>query len=79
MADFDKRRALLMRRDIFEPFHAMSAYPLRIALSQGELREDAPVLVLVRGAVTLVLMTRQLLYHHVAQGEVEGEPWMVSY
>ena len=79
MAEFDKRRALLLRRDIFTPYRVTSTSLLRDALSRGDLPEDAPVLVVDRGAATLVLLTQQLLYHHVAQGELAGEPWMVSF
>jgi hypothetical protein len=79
MAEFDKRRALLLRRDIFAPYRVASTSLLRDALSRGELPDRAPVLVMERGAATLVLLTQQLLYHHVAQGELAGEPWMVSF
>jgi hypothetical protein len=27
----------------------------------------------------LALVTDQMAYHHVAQGEIAGEPWMVSF
>lgn len=79
MAEFDKRRALLLDRDIFPPYRVTSTSLLRDALSRGDLPEDAPVMVVERGAATLVLLTQQLFYHHVAQGELAGEPWMVSF
>ena len=31
------------------------------------------------GGKTLVLVSSQMAYHHVAQGEMEGEPWMVTF
>jgi hypothetical protein len=79
MAEFDSRRALLVNKDIFVPFRVTSTSLLWDALSRGDLPDGAPVLVVERGAATLVLLTQQLLYHHVAQGELAGEPWMVSY
>jgi hypothetical protein len=79
MAEFDSRHALLLRRDIFVPYHVTSTSLLRDALSRDDLREDAPVMVVQRGAATLVLLTQQLFYHHVAQGELAGEPWMISF
>jgi hypothetical protein len=27
----------------------------------------------------LAFLTDQMAYHHVAQGEMNGEPWMVSF
>ena len=79
MAEFDKRRALLAPRDIVAPYRVTSTSLLRDALSRGDLPEDAPVMVVERGAATLVLLTQQLFYHHVAHGELAGEPWMVSF
>ena len=36
-------------------------------------------MVMVRGGQHLALSTMQMSYHHVAQGELAGEPWMVSF
>jgi hypothetical protein len=79
MTEFDVRRALLVRMDIFAPLNVTTTRPLRDALAGGSVRENAPVLVAYRDAATVVLLKRQLTYHHVAQGELGGEPWMVSY
>jgi hypothetical protein len=79
MTEFNAHRALLLRRDIFPPFCVSATRPLRGALRHCELGKDTPVLVVERDRFTLVLLTRQLTYHHVAQGEAAGVPWMVSY
>jgi hypothetical protein len=79
MTQFRARRALLVRRDIFAPFHVTVTRPLQDALTNGDVHEEAPVLVVERDVVTIALLRRQLTYHHVAQGEAGGEPWMVSY
>jgi hypothetical protein len=73
------QRALLLRRDIFPPYRVIASRPLDDALGSGDLNEDEPVLVIEQDAFTLALLTRQLAYHHVAQGESIGVPWMVSY
>jgi hypothetical protein len=78
-AEFDASRALLLQADIFPPFRVEATRPLRDALADGDVREDALVLVAERSVATIVLLTRQLTYHHVAQGQAAGEPWMVSY
>lgn len=31
------------------------------------------------GGRTLALVSSQMSYHHVAQGEMAGEPWMVTF
>jgi hypothetical protein len=79
MTAFDVRRALLVYGDIFAPFHVTATRPLQDALHSGDVQEDAPVLVAERDVATMVLLRRQLTYHHVAQGEAGGEPWMVSF
>ncbi|UCC64310.1 MAG: hypothetical protein JSV36_04445 [Anaerolineae bacterium] len=79
MTEFSARRALLLPIDIFAPFRVTSTVSLQDALARGDVRRDARVLVAERDAATLVLLTRQLSYHHVAQGEAAGEPWLVSY
>jgi hypothetical protein len=79
VANFDARRALLMRGDIFAPFRVTSTRPLGDALAAGDVQQKTPVLVAEFDAATVVLLRRQLTYHHVAQGDVGGEQWMVSY
>jgi hypothetical protein len=79
MDAFDDRRALLLERDIFVPFRVTTTPLLRDALARGDIAEDAPVLAIELAESTLTLPRRQLLYHHVAQGELAGQPWMVSF
>lgn len=78
MAEFDSRRATLRDRNIFPPFHVKETVPLKEALKSDGVREDMHLLVIKRNAWTLALPTRHMIYHHVAQGEMAGEPWMVS-
>jgi len=79
MTTFDVRRALLVYEDIFGPFHVTATRPLQDALARGRVHRSALVLVTEREAATIVLLRRQLSFHHVAQGEAAGEPWMVSF
>jgi hypothetical protein len=78
MTEFDARRALLVRGDIFAPFDVRSTRPLRDALARRILRADEPVVVTECSAAPVVLLKRHLAFHHVAQGEIAGEPWLVS-
>ena len=77
--EFDAGRALLLHTDMFAPFYVQTTRLLRHVLASGDVRQDAPVLVAERDAATIVLLRRQLTYHHVAQGEMAGEPWMISF
>ena len=58
----------------------------RPTLSAGEpvdatwrVDDDTALLVLKQGGSTLTFLTMQMSYHHIAQGELAGEPWMVSF
>ena len=63
----------------FEPFRVSESEPMREAMSAGKLQNDTRVLVLDHPAGMLAFLTDQMAYHHVAQGEINGEPWMVSF
>jgi hypothetical protein len=83
MTAFDARRALLVRGDIFAPFRVKTTRPLSDALAGGSLpqrvlRADEPVVVAEWFAAPVVLLKRHMAFHHVAQGEIAGEPWLVS-
>jgi hypothetical protein len=78
MAEFDARRALLVRGDIFAPMRVPATRPLRAALEGRLVRKSEPVVVAECFATPVVTLKRQLAFHHVAQGEVAGEPWLIS-
>lgn len=78
-AEFDHSRAILRDSSVFEPFYVEETIPLREALSNGTLRKDTPLALLHNEAGPLTLVMSQLMYHHLAQGEMEGEPWLVSF
>lgn len=63
----------------FEPFRVSETEPLRDALSSGKVQSDTRVLVMEHPAGRLAFLTDQMVYHHVAQGDIDGEPWMVSF
>jgi hypothetical protein len=77
--EFDPGRAILNDEPWFDPFRPRSLEPLRGALEDGRLTEDAALMVLERNGRHLALSTLQMSYHHVAQGDLAGEPWMVSF
>lgn len=77
--DFDADRAMLTDAPMFDAFYPTEYEPLAEARRERRLADDAAVLVLNRGDATLALLTMQMSYHHIAQGELAGEPWMVSF
>lgn len=77
--DFDPGRAAINDSTVFAPFRVTSTVRLRDALNDHAVNEDTPVLVFDTRAGPVALVTAQMAYHHVAQGEMAGVPWMVSF
>jgi len=76
---FDAERAIFWAQRNFDPLRDPSFQSLADALDEGHVTRETPVLVFEAGGETLVLVTSQMSYHHVAQGEMAGEPWMVTF
>lgn len=76
---FDISRAWIPDSLVIEPFYVKETRPLSEALARGALTENTPILVVDHEAGNLALLTLQLVQHHIAQGEIAGQPWMVSF
>ncbi len=77
--DFDTDRALFWAAPNFVPLRNPEWIPLREARGARNVQDDTPLLVFEAGGETLTLVSSQMSYHHVAQGEIAGEPWMVTF
>lgn len=64
---------------LFETFNVTVTQPLRQALAAGTVREDTRVLVTETAAGRLALLTDQMAYHHIAQGQAAGKDWMATF
>ena len=78
LTEFDSNRATLRDKNIFPPLYVKATISLGEALKRGDVRKDNHLMVIERNDWMLALLTKQMIYHHVAQGEMAGEPWMVS-
>ena len=78
-AGFDVERAFLGSRPIFTPLRDPDFEPLGAVLRRGDVSDDTPMLVFRAAGRTMALVSSQMSYHHVAQGEMAGEPWMVTF
>lgn len=76
---FDASRAALSNVDLFEPFRVTTTRLLRDALASEDVSASAQVLMTHRGPWTLTLLVREMSLYHVAQGEIAGDPWMVTF
>ena len=76
---FDAVRATLLDKPVFIPFYPTRTEALSEALKRRKITADTDVLVTEAGGSALVLDNAQMSYHHVAQGELNGEPWLVTF
>ena len=77
--DFDIDVARIGVGGRFQPFVVENLEPLADALKAGRVQNDTRLLVSQHPAGRVALLTDQMTYHHVAQGSIAGEPWMVSF
>lgn len=76
---FDPSRAALFNRDVFAPFRVRQYEQLIDLVESGRIRPRTPVLVTELPTQPVALITTQMAYHHVAQGDIAGKPWLVSF
>jgi hypothetical protein len=78
MTDFDVTRARLNTKDTFQRFEVGSSESL--AKAEGKkVREKDEILILQRSGHQLAFSVFQMAYHHIAQGELAGEPYLVTF
>ena len=78
-AVFDRSRAWIVDSTIFVPFQVKATGLLRDVRAQRRVEDETNLLVIEERGVRLALITSQMAYHHVAQGDIAGEPWMVAF
>ncbi len=76
---FNTDRAIFWRAPNFVPLRNPNWRSLSDARRSGDVADDTPVLEFEAGGSTLVFVSSQMAYHHVAQGDMNGEPWMVTF
>ena len=78
-ATFDAKRAFLSKRDMFRPLAVQRTEGLADALRRKKVGGETPLLVLERDGAALTLLTSQMIFHHVAQGEWNGTPILATF
>lgn len=73
----NRSKSLLSKKGfLFEPFevpaHGLPLVNLKLPL-------DLELIVFSRGDETRALVAREMAYHHVAQGELNGQPYLISF
>ncbi|MYD09669.1 MAG: hypothetical protein F4X02_06465 [Chloroflexi bacterium] len=76
MSEIDLTLARLHGKARFQPFAAPNHGE---ALANAGLDPDDALLLLERRSVVKTFLLKQMTYHHVAQGEICDEPYMISF
>ncbi len=76
---FDTERAIFWVEPNFIPLRNPEWKSLQSVRRARDVSDDTPILVFEAGGRTLSLVSSQMAFHHVAQGEMAGEPWMVTF
>ena len=65
---------------LFEPFPVTRTEPLATAIAEGRATPEDDLLVVAHDADNVTALSReQMAFHHVAQGVVGGQPWVVFF
>ena len=75
MTEVNYQRAVARRDFLFKPFRPKSSQPL----STTNLLPDEDLLIMEKGERRYAFILRQMAYHHIAQGEVKGKPYLESF
>jgi hypothetical protein len=74
--DFDPSKAILRGPGLFPPFRPRGAGE---PLAAAGLPEDEMLIVVERAEGRRAFVVTELAYHHVAQGRIGGEPYLVCF
>lgn len=79
IANFDIELAFISDKQIFAPYRITETQKLGDALAARKVTGDMRLLILERDEGMMAFLVQQIAYHHVAQGDMKGEPYMVSF
>lgn len=77
---FDFDRTIQINPSPFKAFDAGSENEsLAQLIETGDVNPNQPLIVIDRSNGVLALDRQEMSFHHVAQGELHGEPWMIAF
>lgn len=76
---FDVSRANLRDKAQFKPFQVTTFLDCGDLLNSNTINEDEGILVFELNKKHYGFLRKQMAYHHVANGDIDGEPFMVSF
>lgn len=76
MAHFDVSKARLRGKPMFQPYRV----PKQGAdLAKAKLKPTEELILMERNNTVKTFSVKQMAYHHIAQGDIAGEPYLVSF
>ncbi|MCH4886871.1 hypothetical protein EZV73_04790 [Acidaminobacter sp. JC074] len=75
----DKSRLIIHKKTKFKPFEVSSFVTAKQLIGDGILSGQEGVLVFEHHNTFYGLMTKQMTYHHVANGKLDNESFMISF
>jgi hypothetical protein len=81
MDTFDISRARLMKKELFKRFRVENENIHRLTnlLDKNKISLLDELLVVERNDQRLAFLVSQIAYHHVAEGKLAGEPYLVAF
>ncbi len=76
---FDISRFAVTAVGTFETFYVKETHPLKKVLDEGKVATDTRLLVFSTAVGKLALITDQMTYHHIAQGQAHNKDWMATF
>ncbi len=78
MSRIDRSKMIIKKQGFrFKPFRPTEKNETRLA--EAGLGEKEELIVFERGGQRRALILREMAYHHVAQGELAGEPYLITF
>ena len=78
MSRIDRRKRLISRKGFrFKPFRPTDDH--QIPLASLKMDDDVELLTFARNGQHRAILVTQAIYHHLIQGELAGQPYLVSY
>ncbi|PTM59157.1 DUF3179 domain-containing (seleno)protein [Desmospora activa] len=75
--EFDVKR--IIRDNHFQPFLIDGTEPLQELVGRNRIKASDEILIVERAGIRMAFSLYQMTYHHVAQGEVAGQPFILAF
>ena len=78
MSRIDRSKLIIKKKGFrFTPFRPQTKHALPLA--EAGLSDEVELMAFERGDERRVLLLHEMVYHHIAQGELDGYPYLVTF